>query len=58
MSTEMDAGAAPWASAASGWNGTMKAFVEKPMYKSAKASFVELLMLPGTSAESWAKLSV
>ena len=36
----------------------MKALVQKPIYSSAKASFVELLKLPGSSAESWAKFRV
>ena len=52
MSTEMEAGAAPWASAARGWKGTRKALVLKPMYSSAKATLVALLTRPGISAAS------
>ena len=58
ISTEIDAGAAPCASAASGWKGTTNALVEKPTSSSARAILTDVFILPGISEDSCAKFSV
>ena len=58
ISTDTGAGAAPWASAARGWKGTMKALVQKPMKSSTKATVTLVPWQLGMMVASCARFRV